>query len=112
VSSDEPREPATVDPYDDLLGELVVAYAERLAMQGRFSALSAELDRIHRELSIINSELGAAGRRTAPLLAGKEQLLELISVSEASSAETTVYLTKMLPHLHTLLDRVYRRSQS
>ncbi len=47
----------------------------------------------------------------APLVAGKEQLLDqLISVSEAGSAETEVYVTEMLPHLHTLLDRVQRRT--
>jgi hypothetical protein len=45
VSSDEPREPPTADPYHDLLGELVVAYAEHRAMQGRIAAPSAELAR-------------------------------------------------------------------
>ena len=117
MSSDGPDQQPAVGPYDDDLGELVVTYAEHLVMQGRFAALSAELDRIHRDLSIINAELDAAGRAvapiSAPLLAGKEQLLDqLISVSEASSAETQVYVTEMLPHLHTLLDRVQRRSQT
>lgn len=117
MSSNEPGPPPTVDPYDDLLSELVVAYAEHLAMQGRFAALSTELDRVHHELSIVNAELDVAGWPTAPiqvsLFAGKEELLDqLISVSEVSSAETTVYVTEMLPHLYTLLDRVHRRSQT
>ena len=117
MSSDGSDQPPAVDPYDDDLGELVVTYAEHLAMQGRFAALSAELDRIRRELSIVNAELDAAGRAAAPipapLWAGKEQLLDqLISVSDASSAETEVYVTEMLPHLHTLLDRVHRRTQT
>ena len=88
-----------------------------LAMQGRFAALSAELDRIRRELSIIHAELDAAGRTAAPipalLWAGKEQLLDrLIGVIDASSAETEVYVTEMLPHLHALLDRVHRRTRT
>ena len=116
MSFDGSDQPPVVDPYDDDLGELVVTYAEHLAMQGRFTALSAELDRIRGELSIIHAELDAAGRTAAPipaaLWAGKEQLLDqLISVSEASSAETEVYVTEMLPHLHALLDRVHRRTQ-
>jgi hypothetical protein len=114
VSSDEPDHAPAVDPYDDDLGELVVAYAEHLVMQGRFAALSTELERIRGELSIVNDELGAAGRAGAPIPAaqftGKEHLLDqLISVSEASSAETHVYVTEMGPHLHMLLDRIHRR---
>ena len=105
--------PAPVDAYDDDLGELVVAYAEHLVMHGRFVALSTELDRIRRELSTLSAELAAAGRNTRTtrrLFAEKEQLLDqLMSVSDASSAETHVYVTEMLPHLHMLLDRIRRR---
>lgn len=114
MSSDGPDHGPAVDPYDDDLGELVVTYAEHLVMHGRFAALSTELDRIRRELSIVHDELDAAGRAGAPIpapqFARKEHLLDqLISVSEASSAETYVYVTEMLPHLHTLLDRIHRR---
>ena len=46
MSTDEPHPSPAVDPYDDDVGALVVMYAEHVAMLGRFSALSAETDRI------------------------------------------------------------------
>ena len=77
MSSDEPAERPTVEPYESLLGELVVAYAEHLAMHGRLATLAAELRRIHDELSIIDAELDVAGSPTAttsaPWLADKDR---------------------------------------
>ena len=46
MSSNGPDQPLAVDPDTTIWGELVVTYAEHLAMQGRFVALSAALDRI------------------------------------------------------------------
>jgi hypothetical protein len=115
MSTDEPHQSPAVDPCDDDLGALVVMYAEHVVMLGRFTALSAETNRIQRELAMLKAELGSAEcpvitPTVAPLSARKDDLLDrLMTVVQASDAETDVYLNEMLPSLHTLLDRIRRR---
>ncbi|HZD98221.1 MAG TPA: hypothetical protein VE132_08680 [Micromonosporaceae bacterium] len=115
MSTDEPHPSPAVDPYDDDVGALVVMYAEHVAMLGRFSALSAETDRIQRELATLRAELDAARRpANTPTLGPRsmrtDQLLDrLMTVVHAGDAEMDVYVNEMLPGLHTLLARIQRR---
>ena len=84
-------------------------------MLGRFTALSAEADRIQGELAMLKAEFDAAGRpavtpTVGPFSARRDQLLDrLMTVMHAGDAEMDVYLNEMLPAVHALLALVRRR---